>query len=64
MNETGSLREQVERLFRASSGLVGESSKLLEQVVITIRRAHQFLSNGAPVAPTSPQPSETRSVSA
>lgn len=64
MDEIGSLREQVEKLCRASSRLVTESSRLLDQVAITIRQAHQFLSNGAPLAPTPPQPRETRRASA
>lgn len=63
MDETGSLREQVEKLCGASSRLVTESGRLLEQVASTIRRAHQFLGNGAPIAPTPSQPRETRSAS-
>ena len=64
MDETGSLREQVEKLCRASARLVTESSRLLEQVALTIRRAHQYASNGAPIAPIPPQPRETRNASA
>lgn len=58
MDEIGSLREQVEKLCRASSRLVTESSRLLEQVAFTIRRAHQSSGNGAPVALRPPQPRE------
>lgn len=64
MDEGESLQEQVERLCRASSRLVTESSRLLEQVAFTVRRAHQFLGDGTPIAPTSPQPHGTRNASA
>lgn len=64
MEEDGSLREQVEKLCRASARLVTESSRLMEQVASTVRRAHQFLNNGAPIAPTPPRPREARNAGA
>lgn len=62
MDESRSLREQVEKLCRASSRLVRESSRLLEQVALTIRQAHQFLSNGAAIDSCPPRSQEARNV--
>jgi hypothetical protein len=63
MDEVRSLRAQVEQLCQVSSGLVGESRGLLDQVLLTIRKAHRFLTGVAPAAACpaeSPEPCKVR----